>query len=138
MDKDSGVTVLARCVVDSAHVEMPADACVLWQEEVRFSRNLNAEIGPAALHCVVEVSEGVTWVARCIASHDQFAAPAQQLIERKIFKVTAGVARVDKQPGTVSPVNFPVCALLFEPHQPPRSDKSSPDALISTSILAAG
>ncbi len=48
------------------------------------------------------------------------------------------VARVDKQPGTVSPVNFPICAFLFEPGQPPRSDKPSPDALVSTAILAAG
>src|SRR5258708_32116447 len=48
------------------------------------------------------------------------------------------VARVDKQPGAVGPVNFSVCALLFEPGQPPRSDKPVPDALISTAILAAG
>jgi len=48
------------------------------------------------------------------------------------------VARVDKQPGTVSPVNFTVCALLFEPGQAPRSDKPIFDALIATAILAAG
>jgi hypothetical protein len=53
------------------------------------------------------------------------------------------VARVDRQPGTVRPVNFPVCAFFFEPGQPPRSDKPFPDALISTAIfstttLAAG
>jgi hypothetical protein len=29
---------------------------------------------------------------------------------------------LDQHPGTVSPVNFPVCAFLFEPGQPPRSD----------------
>jgi hypothetical protein len=45
---------------------------------------------------------------------------------------------LDKQPGTVSPVNFPVCAFLFEPGQPPRSVEASPEALISTAILAAG
>jgi hypothetical protein len=35
------------------------------------------------------------------------------------------VACVHKQPGAVSPVNFPVRACLFEPCPPPRSDKRS-------------
>src|SRR6516225_2526273 len=48
------------------------------------------------------------------------------------------VARVDKHPGTVNPVRFPVCTLLFEPGQPPRADKPVPDALIDTAILVAG
>ena len=48
------------------------------------------------------------------------------------------VARVDKQPGTAGPVSFPVCAFLFKPGQPPRSDKPSPDAVIDIAILAAG
>src|SRR5579864_2731250 len=48
------------------------------------------------------------------------------------------VARVDKQPSAVSPVNFAVCALLLEPGKAPRSDELSPDSLISTVNLAAG
>ena len=48
------------------------------------------------------------------------------------------VARKDKQPSTVSPVNFPVCTRLFEPSQPPGSDKPVPDAAIAGAILAAG
>jgi hypothetical protein len=40
------------------------------------------------------------------------------------------VGRIDKQPGTVNPVNFPVCSFLFERGQSPSSDKPVPDALI--------
>src|SRR5271167_2722835 len=47
------------------------------------------------------------------------------------------VAGVDKQPSTVSPVNFPVCAFLFEPGQPPGSDKPALDGLTVSAILAA-
>src|SRR6267378_3503598 len=89
IEKDSGVAVFAGCVVDFAHVGMPAGARVLWQELVRFSRNLNPEISPAALHRIVEVTKVVTRIARCIASYNQFAAPTYQLIQRQIFEVAA-------------------------------------------------
>src|ERR1700756_5143151 len=45
------------------------------------------------------------------------------------------VAGVDQQTCAVSPVNFPVCALLFEPTQPPRSDEAVPDAVTRIAIL---
>src|SRR5271165_4057590 len=48
------------------------------------------------------------------------------------------VASVDKQPATVSTVSLPVCAFLFEPSQPPRSDKPLPGAFISQAILGGG
>src|ERR1700722_41936 len=48
------------------------------------------------------------------------------------------VARVDQQPGAVNSVNLPVRTLLFEPGQPPGSDKPLPDVLIRAAILAAG
>jgi len=48
------------------------------------------------------------------------------------------VGRVDKQSGTVSPLNFPVCAFLFEPGQSLRSDKPVLSALSATAILATG
>ncbi len=48
------------------------------------------------------------------------------------------VARANEQPGTISPVSFTICALLFEPSQPPRSHEPPPDAVISIAILAAG
>jgi hypothetical protein len=47
------------------------------------------------------------------------------------------VGRIDKQPGTVNPVNFPVCSFLFERGQSPSSDKPVPDALIHIAISAS-
>jgi len=44
------------------------------------------------------------------------------------------IARVDKQSGTLSPVNFPVCTFLFEPGQPPRSDKPVLDTPIENFV----
>ena len=53
------------------------------------------------------------------------------------------VARVDKQPGAVSPLNLAVCALLFQPGEPPCSDELLPKTpsatvIFSAPILAAG
>ena len=47
------------------------------------------------------------------------------------------VARVDKDAGTISPVNFPVCAFLFEPGQPPRADETITCVVADCSPLGA-
>jgi len=46
------------------------------------------------------------------------------------------VARVDEQPGAVSPVNVPVRAFLFKPGQPPSPDKPIPNAITDAALLA--
>jgi hypothetical protein len=119
----------------------------LFAGKLVYARQVFADKGPH--QCPLNViGKAVSAFVDLICAKGGFVAALRVLHRRSVgprMRVPihhldrhVAVAGEDKQPGTISPVNFSVRAFLFEPGQPLRSDKPSPDALISNAILAAG
>jgi hypothetical protein len=106
----------------------------LFARELECARQVFADKGPH--QCALNVEgEGVSAFVDLIGAKGGLV-PALRILRGPSgglwLRVTfhdldrqVSVAREDKQPGRVGPVNFPVCTFCFEPGQLPRSTKRS-------------
>src|SRR6516165_3021088 len=129
------VFVWVRRLHDELSAGKLVHSCQLLPYEGSHQRALNVKgEGVSAFVDLICAERG--FVSALHISHRRSATPCLRVSVHHLDRHVA-VARKDKQPGTVSPVNFPVCTRLFEPSQPPGSDKPVSYARIDRLILAA-